>query len=636
VIELRCDDKINAAAFSADGELVVTASDDRTARLWSARTGQLVIPRLVHGSRVLGVELSRDGARIATTVSDARASALWDAKTGARIVALEVDPMQETGPLNAHGHVSLPTSATFSPDSRRLLTTGTDSVALLWDATTGARVGQPLQHDSWVMSAAFRPDGAQIATVDHEGRVRLWDAATAEAANVAIDASSIDRVSYSRDGARLLGAGGDKRVHVWDVASGRQVAVIELESGMMDSAITGDGARVATASADGLAWIWDIRPAMRVLQVMERAYAAAYSPDGSRIATTGIDGFVRLWTASGEPVAKVRPHNVDAAEIVFDRSGAQIAALALDGTVEVGDAATATLRVFRAAWGKNPTGAPDAPEVIGHLPPRGAFSPDGRRFATPGAIAHQAAIWDIASGEQVTPSLQHDRPVLMVRWSPDGRRVITASEDGTARVWDAATGAAIGAPLAHPAGRWVTAALVTPDGQRIVTLCTDSNVRLWDASGALQAVLSGHAGYLIGAAISPDGTLLVTYSTDHSARLWNLATGQLAIPPLEHGDWVVDAGFSPDGARIVTASGNLVQVWDARTGLPLAPPLVQSGFARAATFSPDGNSLLTVGETAIEIWDAGLDTGSLDEWHRLTRDGSFPQLDQTIHRQGRP
>jgi len=53
-------------------------------------------------------------------------------------------------------------------------------------------------------------------------------------------------------------------------------------------------------------------------------------------------------------------------------------------------------------------------------------------------------------------------------------------------------------------------------------------------------------------------------------------------------------------------------------------------------FRPDGSSLLTVGETAIEIWDTGLDTGSLDDWHRLTRDGSFPQLDRTLNRAGRP
>lgn len=635
-IELRCDDKINAAAFSADGERVVTASDDRTARLWSVRTGQPVIPPLVHDARVLTVELSRDGTRIATTASDAPGSALWNAKTGARIVELEVDPMQETGPLNAHGHVSLATSATFSPDSRRLLTTGTDNVALLWDATTGRTVGQPLQHDSWVMSAAFSPDGARVATVDHEGHIRLWDTASAAAAKVAIDATAIDRVSYSRDGARLLGAGDDKRLRIWDAASGSLVAAIELESGMMDAAITGDGARVATASADGLARIWDIRPAMRVLQVMQRTYDAAYSPDGSRIATTGVDGLLWLWTASGQLVAQSKPHNLGAAEVVFDRGGTQIAAVGLDGTVEIGDAATATLRAFRDVRGKDLTGSPDSPEVVGHLPPRGALSPDGRRFATLGAGAHQAAILDIAAGKLVTPPLSHDGPVLMVRWSPDGRRVITASEDATARVWDAATGAVIGAPLAHPAGRWVTAALFTPDGARIVTLCTDSNVRLWSASGALQAVLSGHAGYLIAAAISPDGRLLLTHSNDHSARLWDLATGKLAVPPLEHGDWVVDARFSPDGTRIVTASGDRVQVWDVRTGLPLAPPLVQSGYARAAMFSPDSRSLLTVGQTAIEIWDAGLDTGSLDDWRRLTRDSSFPQLDQTVNRQGRP
>jgi WD40 repeat protein len=160
---------------------------------------------------------------------------------------------------------------------------------------------------------------------------------------------------------------------------------------------------------------------------------------------------------------------------------------------------------------------------------------------------------------------------------------------------------------------------------------------VWDAtSSKLQAVLTGHSDNLIAAEISPDGTLLLTHSEDYSARLWNLATGKLAIPPLELGDWVGGAGFSPDGARLVTAAGPVVQVWDVRTGVALGAPFTVGDVARTAMFSPDGSSVLSVGLTAIQIWDAGLDTGSLDDWHRVVRDSSFPQLGQSLDRQSGP
>lgn len=622
--------RINTASFSTDGELVVTASDDRTARLWNARTGQPAGPPLVHGAHVWSAALSRDGSRIVTTVDQGTSSGIWNAKTGARVAALEDDPMAPAGPGGRRAHLSLVSSAAFSADGQRIVTASTDHTALIWDAITGKPVAPPLKHDDQVEQAAFSPDGARVATVEHGGRVRLWDAGTGALAGPVLDARAL-RVWYSRDGTRLVAACGDKIVRIWDAASAAELAEIELESGFADVAINRDATRVATASFDG-ARIWSVGAAPpRVLDPEHHAFDAAFSPDGTRIATTDGSGGLRMWTAAGALLNRQYP-GVGAADVVFDRSGRRFAVVGLDGTVEVGDTATATLLPFHRVRGKNPTGGPDSPDrIIGQMPARGAFSPDGRYFATI-AGTRVAGIWDIESGRPATPPLAHDGAVLMARWSPDGRRLITASEDGTARLWDAATGAPIGAPLRHPGASWVTAALFSPDGTRIVTLCSDDNVRVWDAGGQLRAVLTGHTGYIIAAAFSPDGALLLTNSDDNSARIWNLATGQLAVPALEHADQVSGAAFSPDGARVVTASGKLVQLWDVRTGRPLGPPRVQLRFARTAKFSPDGRSLLAVGSDDVELWDAGLDARSLDDWHRLARDNSFPQLGQVVDR----
>ncbi|HEX3758836.1 MAG TPA: hypothetical protein VHW23_09030, partial [Kofleriaceae bacterium] len=351
-IELHHAATVNAAVFSADGTLVATASDDRTARLWSVATGQPAIPPLVHDTPVTGVVLSPDGARIATTVSeshhatfsqeggqvavtvsDVRGAALWNARTGARIAELEEEPVTAPGPLSTRAHSMVATSATFSADSRRMVTTGTDRVALVWDATTGKTILPPLKHDVELGTAAFSPDGAQIATVDLLGHVRLWNATTGAPASIAIAAPAVARVTYSRDGKRMMLACDDKRVRIWDPANGTELAVVELEAGMADVAITGDGARFATASADRVARIWNVRPTMRMVDAAPRIYDAAYSPDGTRIATTDSGGALRLWTASGEQLAERRP-GVGTAEVVFDSRSAQLAAIGLDGTAE--------------------------------------------------------------------------------------------------------------------------------------------------------------------------------------------------------------------------------------------------------------------------------------------------------------
>jgi len=124
----------------------------------------------------------------------------------------------------------------------------------------------------------------------------------------------------------------------------------------------------------------------------------------------------------------------------------------------------------------------------------------------------------------------------------------------------------------------------------------------------------------------------VTNADDNSARIWNVETGELAVPSIDHADQVSAARFAPDGARIATTSGLHAQIWDVGTGHPLSLPLAHPRFARTATFSPDGNSLVTAGRDEVLIWDVGVDAGSLDDWHRIVRDNSFPALGEALIR----
>ncbi len=233
------------------------------------------------------------------------------------------------------------------------------------------------------------------------------------------------------------------------------------------------------------------------------------------------------------------------------------------------------------------------------------FSPDGRRVVTASGDG-TAQVWDADTGQPVAPPLRHKGPVWFAQFSPDSLRVVTASEDKTAQIWDTNTGLPITPPLKHP---WsVGFAYYSPDGKRIVTDTwePDWTLRLWDAQSGLllsQPITNVHR--LRCYPFSRDCQRLVTSYGEHSAQIWDVMTGAPLVS-LKHDDFVWTAEFSLDGQRVVTACGDgTARIWDAQTGEQTAPPLYHGESLWTAHFSPNGQRVVTVcNDMTIQVWDA--------------------------------
>jgi eukaryotic-like serine/threonine-protein kinase len=233
-----------------------------------------------------------------------------------------------------------------------------------------------------------------------------------------------------------------------------------------------------------------------------------------------------------------------------------------------------------------------------------SFAPDGRRLATT-SIDGSARIWDAASGRQLVQFKAHTSRVNSALFSPDGQRVVTASHDKTARIWDAATGRQIVELIGHTERVWFAA--FSPDGSRVVTASYDKTARVWDAATGRQIrLLSGHTDTVHCAVFSPDGRRIATASYDKTARIWDAETGRQITVLGGHGDLVLTAAFSPDGRHIVTASvDNTARIWDVDTGQQILLLAGHTNWLASAAFSPDGNRVVTASyDKTARIWDA--------------------------------
>ncbi|HET7505909.1 MAG TPA: hypothetical protein VFK02_33045 [Kofleriaceae bacterium] len=640
---------VTSVAFSPDGTRIISASSDRTARIWAISTGKPLTPPLAHLGDVHTAAFSPDGARVLTASTDGTAQ-IWDAVTGRPLTPPLVHKPANDLHRDVFDHNGDIRIAAFDRAGRRVVTASDDGTARLWDAATGKPVLPPLDASAGIRAAAFSPDGTRVAAAIHD-HVQFWNAVTGQPVPPRLAESFASSIAFSPDGTHLLTTS-EQTTTLWDAMTGKIVTRLVHQDTVNMAVFSPDGGRVATASADQTARLWDAvtgESLIPALQHQGAVHAVAFSHDGKQLVTGSTDKTAQIWDAgTGAPTSLPLEHRGAVRAVAFSpddrsvvtasddhtlqlwalpREGAESVRLPHGGRVLWAALSPDGTRVFTRGESRFPdvTGAagqfefprPEGPvrvwdastgKIIHTFPDSEhaqacVLSPDGTRVATLSG-GHTVRILDASSGAPSGPPLLHREEVSTVAFSPDGDRVVTAVRDGTAQIWNVATGRPAGSPIRYEQEALVDA-VFSPDGFRILIVGVHNSAQVWSASTGrptTPALLHGDA--ITVAAFSPDATRVVTASRDRTARIWDAATGD-PLMVLEHLCDVSDAAFSPDGRKLVTASCNTAQVWDVATHKPAAPPLEHRDSVVTAAFSPDGAFVVTAGrDDTARVWDA--------------------------------
>lgn len=534
---------VRQLTFSADGQHLVSASDDRTLKIWDLCT-KTCRTFSGHTDSVYCISISPDGKLIASGSAD-QTIRIWRSNDGECLQIWQ-------------GHAAGILSVQFSPDGHYLASGGFDNTIRVWDVTTGTCLQVLMGHENWVSSVQFSPDGNQLLSGSCDRTLKIWQLPVGNCLSTLSGHTGwIWEAVWSADGRKIASCGTDQTIRLWDHAGNCLHTLQGHRSQVWQVSFHPDGDLVASASEDQTIKLWQVKGGQCVADI--RGYTnwvktIAFSPDGKTLVAGSKDGYSRLWDLEcGICLRDMKAHTAGVPTVAFHPDGDRIATGSCDHTVKLWN-----VQQEQCLFQFNHTN-----EVWSV-----AFHPAGRLLAS-SSIDHTINLWDVILGESVRSLTGHSDRVSCVMFSPQGNLLASSSDDGTIRLWDVLSGECLPVWKEHTAR--VGSVAFSPDGQLLASASSDQTVKVWNVcTGQCLYTLTRHTSWVMSVAFSPDGSTIASGSCDQTIKLWNVQEGTCINSLKGHANWVWCVAFSPDGAILASASEDeTVRLWDWRTGLCL-------------------------------------------------------------------
>jgi WD40 repeat protein/serine/threonine protein kinase len=612
-------DEVWSASFSTDGQRVVTGGKDRSIRIWDITTGKTITTLLGHKGPVIGTIFSRDD-KFLFSQSDDCSLRMWDIATGKDRIIVS-DPKISVKSVRA-------------PDEKHFVTAGNDGS--MWyvgvdDAKpkrlTPMSVNSNAPHVGGIYPMGFSADGRYIFAGGTDAIVRIWDIEGEKLRVLEGQTAPIVRVAFSPDGHFVAAGSFDGSLRLWDLDAGTSRALPSLEANVRSLVFSPDGRQLAAGGYDNTVRTIDLSTGRRRRFVgMQGGVSIAYfSKDGSRLVAASGDGAVREFRVNQESGRLLGRHKAVAFKVDISPQADWVASAGMDGLVQlwpvhdheparsfvghVGPVVAAKFSPngeFVASAGVD--GTVRLWDRLGHqihgissdgdFVPSFAFSPDGTMLAI-GNSTGLVRLWNIDSGE-IRELGRHAAPVLYVAFSADGKKLGTASIDRTAKVWDLASGNSSELRGHEHVVTWIEFA---PDGATVATGSVDHRLRIWDPGVSEPRTYDASGMKVAGLSFLPGGKTLLSHSSDDAARLWDVQSGKTLRMFRGHRGMITSLALAQSGTVFATSSDDrTVRLYDIETGESRVMG-VHEAPVRAVGIEPNGSWAVSAGDDgAVRLW----------------------------------
>jgi WD40 repeat protein len=452
--------------FSLDGKQIITLDADGKICVWDL-TGKLLAQWQSNEGKATGIFFTPNNS--VATAQDNGTVKLWDL-SGKLLLSISAFERKVTW-------------VDFSPDGKNIVTVGESDLVKIWDIS-GKLKFELKGHKGWLSWVGYSSDSQRIYSADTNGIVKAWNAqgkeiglkpAAPESSDLfypsIVDTTPVTTAIFTSDGQQIITAAMDGTVRMWDLSM-KQTNLFFAQPTINSMAVSPNGLQIATVGANGNAYLWDKNGKFLVQFVGSNSSinSIAFSPDGSKVVIAGSDGIGRLFDLSGTLLAEFKGHQKPINNIGFSPDGTRVATVSDDESIKIWDLTGKLIQTWQGKQGFlksmrfSPAGQYIATGGINgsiklwdltgkeikeffHIMPKGVysidFSPDGNYLAAAG-FEGDLGVWNL-SGQLILERFNgkngnldsngHIGQIYSVRFSPDGTRLITASNDGTVRMW---------------------------------------------------------------------------------------------------------------------------------------------------------------------------------------------------------
>ena len=550
LLDIQMDAIIRAAVVDASNEFCLVGKRNGQVTLININTGAIIYRCEKHKGTVRSVAISAKAGRFISACEQGTTK-LFDLQTGKLI-----NSVSQKEDINY---------VEFSPDGEKYLACSDDNTLLILDSKTGLPYGSTIQCSSNIQVARFNHASSKIATGTSKSTIQIWDIETSErVGNSMKHNNSIRSLTFNDDDTLLVSSSTDHTACVWDTQTGAPICPPMPHSYIVESSFFMPGDAVLTISGDRMIRQWQLPSTAQFFTnsksgVINNTFAI--SPSGSILITGGTDGLIRVTETTG---ANPRRWLID--------HGKEITCLAVSADhnlFAVGDTTSNT--------------------TIHRLPdPTQETTDSNVQTSSTGTVL-------------VEMKDNQDTKLVSLKFSPDGTKLLALHDGNEAFVFETKEGKLL---YTLRQSRSLLDAVFSGDGKQILSASRDGTAKLWDANtGDFTGTGVVHKDYVDSCAISPDGKYIATGSRDHTATVVDVDTGKAIAPPLQHHGGIVSITFAPDGKSVATGSRDgVARIWNLhQLDMPIS---MQAGFGRVyVKYTPDGKILLTANEEQIRLWD---------------------------------